>query len=82
MKALNIIEKRLGHSINKLDMENLTMEHTAVIMWGGLVHEDAELTPEKVMDLVDEHSNLQSAAEIMGQAFDAAFSGGKNEKKN
>lgn len=79
MKAVSLIEKSLGKNVSKLDFDNLTMEDTATIIWAGLVHEDKELTPEKVMELIDDHSDIQSAIEIMGKAFNEAF-GSKGKK--
>lgn len=79
MKAISLIEKKLGKPIGKVDMENLTMEDAAVMIWAGLVHEDPELTPEKVMDLVDEYSDIQTVLTAMGEAFQGAF-GGRTEK--
>lgn len=73
MKALHLIEKKLGKPVAKIDMENLTMEDAAVIIWAGLQHEDKDLTPEKVMDLVDEYSSLPAVMQAMGEAFAAAF---------
>lgn len=73
MKALHLIEKKLKKPISKIDMENLTMEETAIMIWAGLVHEDKDLTPEKVMDLVDEYSNIKTVVEAMGKAFQSAF---------
>ena len=81
MKAISLIEKKLGKPIGKVDMENLTMEDTAVMIWAGLVHEDKDLTLEKVMDLVDEYSDVQTVLETMGKAFQGAFNQGKAEKK-
>lgn len=81
MKAISLIEKKLGKPIGKVDMENLTMEDAAVMIWAGLVHEDPELTPDKVMDLVDEYSDVQTVLETMGKAFQGAFNQGKAEKK-
>lgn len=81
MRALSLIEKKLKCNVAKIDYENLTMEDTAVLIWAGLVHEDKDLTPERVMDLVDEYSNIQEAAKIMGEAMNEAF-GGKKEVKN
>lgn len=81
MKAVHLIEKNLKiKSINDLDLDNLSMEDTATVMWAGLVHEDKELTPEKVMDLVDEHSSLVTALNEMGKAFTESFSGGEEPK--
>jgi hypothetical protein len=78
MKAISQFEKILGKNLAKIDMENLTMEEQAVIIWAGLVHEDSSLTPDRVMELIDEHSDIQTALETMGKAFEAAF--GKKEK--
>ncbi len=86
MKALYLIEKELKKPISKIDMENLTMEETAIIIWAGLQHEDKDLTPEKVMDLVDEYSSLPAVMQAMGEAFASAFGidkpGEKEEVKN
>lgn len=82
MKAIHLIEKKLKKNISKIDFDNLTMEELATVMWAGLVHEDKDLTPEKVMDLVDEYSNLQTVAEVMSQAFQDSFGSQKTEEKN
>lgn len=81
MKAISIIEKTLKTNIAKLDFDNLTMEDTATIIWAGLSHEDKELTPSKIMDLIDEFSNIQSAIELMGKAFSEAFGEDNKGKK-
>lgn len=73
MKALHLIEKKLGKPVAKIDMENLTMEDAATLIWAGLQHEDKDLTPDKVMDLVDEYSNIPAVMQAMGEAFAAAF---------
>lgn len=84
MKAISLIEKKLKMPVAKIDMENLTMEDAAVMIWAGLQHEDKDLTPDKVMDLVDDHSNLNTVMQVMGEAFQGAFgteekTEGKNE---
>lgn len=80
MKAISLIEKKLKTPIGKLDMTNLTMEDTATIIWAGLVHEDKELTPDKVMDMIDEYSNVQDVSEKMSEALQAAFGNAENEE--
>ncbi len=80
MKAISLIEKQLKKPISKIDLENLTMEDAAVMIWAGLVHEDKDLTPEKVMDLVDEYSDITTVLQAMGEAFRSAF--GRNEGEN
>lgn len=82
MKAIHLIEKSLGVSVNNLDLDDLTMEQTATIMWAGLAHEDKDLTPEGIMDLVDEHSNLVDALKDMSEAFTMTFTGGQPPVKN
>ena len=82
MKAISLIEKKLGKPIGKINLENLTMEDAAVMIWAGLVHEDKGLTPEKVMDLVDEYSDVQTVLTAMGEAFQGAFGNyGENDAK-
>lgn len=73
MKAISLIEKKFKKPISKVDMESLTMEETATLIWAGLYHEDKNLTPDKVMDLVDEYSNMVTVVESMGQAMQEAF---------
>lgn len=81
MKAISTIEKKFKKPISKVDFENMTMEDTATIIWAGLVHEDKNLTVEKVMDLIDEKGNLQQVMQVVSEAMSAAF-GGKEEGKN
>jgi UDP-N-acetylglucosamine:LPS N-acetylglucosamine transferase len=86
MKALHLIEKKLKKPVSKINMDNLTMEDAATLIWAGLQHEDKDLTPEKVMDLVDEYSSLPAVMQAMGEAFAGAFGidkpGEKEEAKN
>ena len=80
MRAIDRIEKKLKKKISKIDMDDLSMEETATFIWAGLVHEDRNLTPEKVMDLVDEYSNLQEVSLKLAEAINLAFSNGDQGK--
>lgn len=51
----------------------ITMEDYATLMWAGLVHEDKDLTPEKVMELVDEYSNIREVSKAMWEALNGVF---------
>lgn len=82
MRALSLIEKKLKKPISKVDTDNLTMEETAVLIWAGLVHEDKNLTPDRVMDLVDEYSNFNAVMQVFGEALQGAFGGVEEEGKN
>jgi len=77
MKAISLIEKKFKKPIMKIegmiDAKLLTMDDLAIIMWAGLVHEDNKLTSDKVMELVDEHSNMYDASVEMWKAFNANF---------
>lgn len=73
MKGISNIEKRFGKPITKIDLDSLTMEETAVIIWGGLVHEDKELTIDKVMDIIDEKGNLTEVLQAMSKAMEESF---------
>ena len=86
MKAISNVEKKLKKPIAKIDFDSLTMEDTAILIWAGLAHEDKNLTPDRVMDLVDEYSDLATVMEALGEAFTGAFGSvdeaaveGKNE---
>ncbi len=79
MKAISLIEKQLKKPISKIDLENLTMEDAAVMIWAGLVHEDKDLTVDKVMDLVDEYSDITTVLQAMNEAFQSAFGGDKRK---
>jgi hypothetical protein len=81
MRAINRIEKKYGRPLMKIEgMQDgmLTMDETATIVWAGLAHEDKELTPDKVMDLIDEHSNLRDVSKEMWTALNEVF---KNDEK-
>lgn len=78
MKAIDLIEKKYRKPIMEIEGITtgiLTMEQYATIIWAGLVHEDKDLTPEKVMELIDEHSSLKTVAKEMWKAFNASFAG-------
>ena len=75
MKALSLVEKRLKKKVATIDMENMSMEETAIMMWAGLQHEDKSLNPDKVMDLVDDHSSYSEAVVEMSKALTLAMAG-------
>lgn len=78
MRALSLIEKHFKCPVAKVDYDNLTMEDMAVIMWAGLQHEDEELTATKVMDLIDDHSDIGKVIIEVMKALNNTF--GSNEQ--
>ena len=81
MRALSMVEKKLGITVANLNMDKMSMEAVATIIWAGLMHEDNTLTVEKVMDLIDEFSNVKTAMNKMMEAFSEAFPEDKEEPK-
>ena len=74
MVALMKIEEKLGKSFQEIDFQgSLKYKDLSVIIWGGLVHEDANLTPLKVAELIDEYSDMQTVTEKMTEAMELAF---------
>lgn len=73
MRAIDRIEKAFGKPLMKIeelqDASLLTAEQTATLMWAGLTHEDKDLTPDKVIDLVSEHSTQYEVSKEMWKAF-------------
>jgi hypothetical protein len=80
MKALNLIEKKFNKNIASIDFENLTIEETMTIIWAGLVHEDKDLTPEALIDIIDNNGiKLETIVTAMSEALQDAF--GSDEVK-
>lgn len=80
MVALMKLEKKLGKPFATMNFEReMTYEEIATILWAGMSHEDPELTPEKVAELIDEYSDIQTAVVAMSEAMQEAF-GAKNAR--
>lgn len=76
MRAINLIEKSLGKPMMKIEGMSdgsLTMNEYAVIIWAGLAHEDKDLTPDKVIELIDKHSSLKKISKEMWKALNEVF---------
>lgn len=87
MRAVSLIEKKFKKPMSKIDMDNLTMEETAVFIWAGLTHEDKNLSPDRVIDLVDQYSSISLVLPLVIEAYLGAFpteeiTEGVNEAKN
>jgi hypothetical protein len=68
MNALAEIEDRLGVPLSEMGNVKMTIKNVRVILWAGLIHEDKELTPEDVGDMVD-ISNFEEVQEKVAEAF-------------
>lgn len=72
-RAISIIEKSLNKPIAKIDFESLTIEEMSTIIYAGLVHEDDQLTVDKVIDLIDEYADIEKVSEALGKAIEIGF---------
>ena len=82
INALVRIEGLIGKPITVLDLNSLSMSDLRNILFAGLVHEDKDLTAEKVGDLIDEYMSIEEVAEKLGEAFTLAFGDGKGKNAN
>lgn len=76
INALCMIEDMLGKPLTKLDTDRMSIKDIRTVLYCGLAGDDKDLTPEKVGDLIDEHSNLEEIIQKMTEAITLAF--GKN----
>ena len=85
IKALALLEKALNKPLAKINMDELTIEEIVTFLWAGLVHEDKELTPEELLDVLDKNNvDLTYIANKITEALELSFTGGKaddNKKK-
>jgi hypothetical protein len=81
MKALSKIEDALGKPLSKVDMNNMTMHELATFIWAGLEHEDKTLDTNGVMELIDDHSDIQTVATILGKAIKEGIGTGAPQGK-
>jgi len=80
INAIITLEESLGCKITEFDLEKMSFKQLRDIIHAGLLHEDKELTPEVVGDLIDTYSSIEEIAEKMSYAFDLAF--GPQKLKN
>ena len=79
MAALMRVEKALGVSLASIDFsKDMKYETIATILCAGLSHEDSSLTPEKVAELIDDNSDIQTAMVKMTEAMTASFGNSPN----
>lgn len=68
LNSLEIIEDITGKSIDKIT-ENMNMKTLKAILFAGLVHEDKDLTPEAVGDMVG-FDDIANVSEAISKAFE------------
>lgn len=82
MRAIDRFEEATDQTFTNLDMDNLRMRQIATMIWASMAHEDSQLTPLMVMDLISEHSTLPEANQMLMKALMSAYGQeGEKEKK-
>ena len=79
LMAMSIIEEKFDKAMSLIDFSKLKIKELATIVYAGLIHEDKELTVEKVLELLDQYSDIKKINEAMLKAISAGF--GLEEKK-
>jgi len=80
IKAIALIERGLHKPMAKIDFANSTIDDLIIIMWAGLVHEDKALTPEGLLDIIDNSdASILEITKTMNEAITAGFGGATNE---
>lgn len=77
-KGIARLEKVFGCNVDKWRLKELSFEQVAEILAESLRREIPEITADKVMDLVDEHSDINSTIQKTFECLNATF--GKNEE--
>lgn len=73
MNALITVEELTGKSLVNMDMNAIGFKDIRAIIYAGLLADDGTLTPERVGDLIDEYSDIQTVSAKLEEAFTAAF---------
>ena len=81
-KAIRLIREHFGEK-DVSDLLNMKVDEMPIIAWAGLIHEDPDLTIEKVEDLLDgsipERYTVVEIVNILAEALADHF--GVSEKK-
>lgn len=67
LNSLEVIEELTGKSIDKLG-EGMSISMLKAVVYAGLIHEDKDLTPEAVGDMIG-FEDIKSISDAIGEAF-------------
>lgn len=77
--AIAKAEDIIGRRISDININRLSFGEAAKLIWAGLEHEDRELTPDRVLEIMDDHD--LSMGEILGMAAEAIVMAFPPQKK-
>lgn len=67
LNSLEIIEDLTGQSLDKIG-QSMNMKTLKALLFAGLVHEDKELTPEQIGDMI-EVGDLERVSQALSEAL-------------
>ena len=74
MRSLALIERTLGKPLARLDFNAITVDEIMTVVWAGLVHEDKDLTVERLYDIVDDNNiPLNTIVDALQKAIGDAY---------
>lgn len=80
MRALDQIEKRLNTSIAMINFRALKIDEIITILWAGLIHEDKDLTKERILDIMCEKDiKYMGILDLLITAFEASIGGDEED---
>lgn len=79
--ALVELEDKLGHSLAKLDTEEVGIKTIVSMLWASLLHENPDITFEETAELID-HSSLDVVSDKVRETLELAFGDSKEQPKN
>lgn len=81
---LSLAEETLDMSINeildKAQRGKMRIKEIFTLLWAGLVHEDNQLTVKKLMQIVNEYSDIDTISEKIGEALAKSFGSREDDK--
>ena len=80
MYALCVVEDKLDKNISQVDFNKLSMKDLATFIYAGLKHEDDSLTVDKVIELIDDYSDINTVGTKLGEAITIAFGNNAGKK--
>ena len=72
-KAISIVEDAFNKPMSQVNFELLTIKELATIIYSGLVWEDKELSVDRVLDLIDEHGDMEDISKALAKAIEIGF---------
>lgn len=77
-KALMSFEKASGKNVLATDVwQQMSATDMVTLLWAGLLHEDAQLTLDKVAEMIHP-GNLQEVVEVLQKGFSLAMPGSQD----